>query len=96
MANAMRTIYHVKDGPVMVYHIDANSAVAHHPKEWSNKPWGDQPQEVIAIPDKWEDLKPSERINLAVTLGEKRKGLTAAAADEAIAREIERRATETE
>lgn len=38
-ASAMKTAYHVVTGPHVMYEIDANGAVAHHPAEWSWEPW---------------------------------------------------------
>ena len=57
-------------------------------------PWGKKGEktvQIVEIPDGWEDIKPSERISLAVALGAKRIGLTGAKADEVIATEVERR-----
>jgi len=35
----LRTAYHVNDGPTTMYAVDANSAAARHPDEWSLTPW---------------------------------------------------------
>lgn len=90
-----KVAYHIEDGEVRFpYAIDANNAVGQHPKEWSFTPWGKDGSKldpVVDIPDGWQDLKPLERINLAASLGEVRKGLTAAKADEAIQAEVEKR-----
>lgn len=95
-ANTSATAYHVKDGAqVFPYAIDAHSAVARFPKEWSMTPWsdnGEQSAPIVEIPDGWQDLKPLQRINIAVQLGADRKGLTAAKADEVIEAEAEARA----
>lgn len=91
--SALRTIYHVKDGAVAMYEIDATHALKFR-KEWSVTPWkGENPsEEVVEISADWQDLKPTERIALALRLGAKRKGLTAAIADEVITDELEKRA----
>lgn len=39
METSQKVAYHITDGPVVMYTIDANSAVAQHPKEWSFTPW---------------------------------------------------------
>jgi hypothetical protein len=38
-ASAMKTAYHIETGPHLMYEIDANGAVVHHPDEWSSVPW---------------------------------------------------------
>lgn len=39
-ANTSKVAYHITDGPfTFPYAIDANHAVAHHPREWSHAPW---------------------------------------------------------
>lgn len=97
-ASMSATAYHINDGAVVFpYAIDAHQAVSHHPKEWSWTPWeaGEKTKPVVAIPDDWQDMKPSDRIALAMRLtGAERKGLTAAKADEMIEEEVDRRAAE--
>ena len=92
--------HHVKDGAVTFpYAVDARHAVSQHPDEWSWQPWGENGEKlapVVDIPSEWQDMKPMQRINLAVQLGAERKGLTAAKADEAIQAEVDRREAETE
>lgn len=95
--NAMKNVYYVDkpDTPVAMYIVDANSAVQRFPKEWSFTPWsktGDTAVPIVEIPEGWEDLKPSERVTLAVKLGAKRMGLTSAKADEIIDAEQQKRA----
>jgi hypothetical protein len=95
--SSTKIVHHIKDGPVEMPLVDANSAVARFPNEWSHTPWGKRGEKtvpIVEIPDGWQDLKPSERINLAVRLGAKRVGLTAAKADELIEAEVEHRAAE--
>lgn len=90
----VKTVHHVKDGAVSMYLVDANSAVARFPKEWSHTPWGkdgDKTVPIVEIPGGWQDMRPSERITLAVSLGAKRVGLTAAKADELIEAEVDKR-----
>lgn len=97
--SAVKTVYHVKDGPTSMYLIDASSAVARFPEEWSFTPWkkdGKKAEPIVEIPSDWQDLKPSERIALAVQLGAKRIGLTAAKADDVIEAEVETRAAAPE
>lgn len=90
-----KVAYHVKDGEhLFPYAVDANSAVASHPEEWSFTPWGKDGKKtasVVEIPPDWQDLKPMQRISLAVSLGAERKGLTAAKADEVIQAEVDER-----
>jgi hypothetical protein len=91
--SALRTVYHVEDGPAAMYEVDARHALRFN-KEWSETPWsgtGEKAIPIVEIPDDWQDLKSSERISLAVSLGAKRPGLTAAKADDVIAAEVERR-----
>jgi hypothetical protein len=38
----MTTAFHVTDGPVEMYGVDANHAVSRHPDEWSLTPWDPQ------------------------------------------------------
>jgi hypothetical protein len=91
--SAVKTVHHIKDGAVTIPIIDANSAVARFPKEWSFTPWGKDGARVeVEIPDGWQDLKASDRISLAVRLGAKRPGLTSAKADDLIEAEAEKRA----
>lgn len=40
------TVYHVNDGPVQMYAVDANTACNSFPNEWSRIPWRDRPQKV--------------------------------------------------
>lgn len=97
--SAVRTVYHIEHGPQSMYLVDARSAVSRFPKEWSNTPWGkkgEKAEPIVEIPDGWQDLKPSQRISLAVELGAKRVGLTGAKADELIEAEVERRDAERE
>ncbi len=92
--SAVRTVYHVTDGPQSMYLVDARSAVSRFPDQWSDTPWrrnGGKTAPIIEIPDGWEDMKPSDRITLAVKLGGKRPGMTAAKADEQISQEVEKR-----
>ena len=89
--------YHVTEGEhVFPYSIDAESAVGAHPNEWSFTPWskdGKKSEPIVEIPTDWQDMKPTERINLAIALtGSPRKGLTAAKADDIIAAEVDKRA----
>jgi hypothetical protein len=37
--NALKTAYHIGNGPTQMYAVDADSAVRNHPKEWSFVPW---------------------------------------------------------
>lgn len=38
--NGMFTeIYHITDGPAVMYNIDANTALNQWPKEWKSTPW---------------------------------------------------------
>jgi len=93
---AQRTIYHVKNGPQAMYHVDANHALRFK-DEWSATPWkknGDKAEPVVEIPEDWADQSSHQRIALAVQLGAERRGLTAAKADEVILAEVERRADE--
>lgn len=92
---ATKTVYHIKDGESSLYIVDAHAAVRNHPKEWSFTPWGkngDRIAPLVEIPADWQDMKPSERINLATRLGAKRPGLTSAKADDVIEAEVEKRA----
>lgn len=91
---ATKTVYHIKDGEFSLYIVDAHTAVRNHPKEWSFTPWGrngDRIAPLVEIPADWQDMKPSERISLAVSLGAKRIGLTSAKADDVIEAEVEKR-----
>ena len=95
--SATKTVHHIEDGPKEMLLVDANSAVARFPDEWSFTPWkknGERPKPIIDIPVEWQDLKPSERVALAVRLGAERRGLTAAKADELIDAEVDKRAEE--
>lgn len=50
--SAVQTVYHIKDGPVQMYTIDARHAVGNFPKEWANKPWTeDDALEVATRPE---------------------------------------------
>ena len=50
--SAVQTVYHIKDGAVQMYTIDARNAVSQHPKEWATKPWTeDDALEVATRPD---------------------------------------------
>lgn len=91
--SAVRTIYHVKDGPSTMYDIDTAHALKFK-DEWSPTPWaknGEKSEPTIEIPNDWADTSSQQRIALAVKLGADRKGLTAAKADEVILAEVERR-----
>jgi hypothetical protein len=91
--SAVRTIYHIEDGPASMYEIDARHALQF--KEWSETPWtktGEKSAPVVEIADDWQDMSAQQRIALAVKLGADRKGLTSGKADEVILAEIERRA----
>jgi hypothetical protein len=91
--SAVRTIYHVEDGPQSMYEIDARHALRFK-DQWSETPFaqdGKPAAPVIEISSEWQDLKPSERIALAMKFGHERKGMTAAKADEVIFAEVERR-----
>jgi len=95
-ASMSAVAYHKTDGAVTFpYAIDAHQAVSHHPDEWSKTPWledGEKSVPTVEIPEGWEDMKPTDRINLAIRLtGAERKGLTAAKADEIIAAEAAKR-----
>ncbi len=35
----MKTAYHITQGGVLMYAVDAHQAVASHPDEWSLQPW---------------------------------------------------------
>src|SRR6266566_3258433 len=93
--NRSAVAYHITDGATTFpYAVDAHHAVSAHPKEWSFTPWtknGEKSEPIIEIPVDWQDLTPIQRINLAASLGETRKGLTASKADEAIQNEVDRR-----
>lgn len=96
---ATKIAYHVDDGPKEMYNVDANSAVARFPDEWSHTPWskdGKQAKPLVEIPADWQDERPLQRIALAVALGNERKGLTAAKADDIITAEVEKREVEAE
>lgn len=87
--------YHAKDGPVEMYAIDANSAVANHPDEWSFKPHGPAGAKYDAkldteIPPSWRDLPTQQRRQIAIKLGEAQT-ITGAQADEVLAAEEKRR-----
>lgn len=48
--NGMFTeIFHITDGPAVMYNIDANIALNQWPKEWKSTPWPPA-EEVPAIP----------------------------------------------
>src|ERR1019366_4874736 len=94
--SAVRTIYHANDGAVSMYEIDARHALRFK-DQWSETPWaqdGKPAKPVIEISSEWQDLKPSERIALAMRFGHERKGMTAAKADEIIAAEVEHQLAE--
>lgn len=55
-----------------------------------------RPESVVVIEDNWQNFPPLKRINLATKLGAERKGLTAAAADDVIQAEVDRRQEEIE
>jgi hypothetical protein len=98
-AATAKVAYHVEDGAMTFpYAVDAHSAVARFPKEWSFTPWagdGSKSAPVVEIPGDWQDQSPSSRIALALALsGEPRKGMTAAKADDIILAEVERREEE--
>lgn len=48
MGAAVRTVYHITDGPTTMYQIDANHAVRKFPKEWSDKEWSDKAKAAAA------------------------------------------------
>jgi len=91
--SALRTLYHVKDGPVAMYEVDARHALRFG-EEWSETPWkinGEKAEKIVEIQTDWQNLTPMQRIALAVKLGAERKGLTSSKADDHILAEIERR-----
>ena len=61
----MLTIYHVDQGPVSMYLIDANHALANHPDEWSKKEWPGKKSDEKKAADKRRKLDPEK--NGAVT-----------------------------
>ena len=76
---AMQIAYHIETGATEMYDIDARSAVANFPKEWSFDPWpaGGKPaagvveKPDVVIPDNWKELTGPERIALARQVGKK-------------------------
>jgi hypothetical protein len=99
-ASAFRTLYHRdaegKVKAVSMPLVDAGHALS-FPDEWSETPWstdGKPGKPVVDIDPDWQDLRPTQRIALAVKLGADRKGLTAAEADKVIAEEVVRREAE--
>lgn len=46
-STVQKTVYHVEHGPAVMYTIDAHTAVANHPEEWSFEPWGNEPNERV-------------------------------------------------
>jgi hypothetical protein len=68
------------NGPVEMYAIDAQHAVTAHPEEYSFVPWNDDEGEGPnlptgelrpIVPTDWIDMKPSEKLQLARSLGAK-------------------------
>ncbi|BEV44417.1 hypothetical protein [Afipia carboxidovorans] len=89
---AMQTVYHIRDGAVPMYEIDARHAVASFPSEWASEPWPaskatekvePKPAEAVLIPDNWKEMKAAERIALSKKVGAK-GNINAAEADAAI------------
>lgn len=69
-----KTAYHIEQGAVIMYAIDADSAVARFPEEWSHEPWPgaeDKPADKsqVVIPDDWRSFNPQKRRMLAIKLG---------------------------
>jgi hypothetical protein len=97
--SATKIVHHIKDGPKEILLVDANSAVARFPEEWSETPWskdGKQAKPMVEIPADWQDRNGLARIAIAVSLGNERKGMTASKADDIILAEVEKRAADAE
>jgi hypothetical protein len=91
------TAYHVEKGPVTMYRVDAQTAVARFPDEWSLEPWPDSEKSeaagVVTIPDDWRDLSFPKRRQIAMKLGASTT-VTVAEADKLILAEHDRRVAE--
>jgi len=46
-SNAVTTVYHIVDGPVVMYNIDARDAIARCPNEYAAKPWTDKARQAF-------------------------------------------------
>lgn len=58
-----KTAYHIDNGPQLMYAVDADSAVARHPEEWSHTPWS------VDDTNAWREQRWSEQAEANKSVG---------------------------